>query len=477
MQLEPSTMNLNELNMQNCIHVPQGRVARIDKRAPREDIKSLFTYGISNCTVVACIGKERFSLLHIDSLSKLEVIEEESLWVGREVEVIILHRPAYIGGTSRYQRIFEILGKVGIIPSFHPLEDEFDGVLLSSEIVGQDNPHPKMVLYQKYSIPDNLLRHPKEQKIKTAQKMDQLFAIGNKDHLFKKNVIFDGLCWHEIPEKELHPFCPTQKHETFLKSLKKISKSRDLVNALTTFAEDLKRIYNSNFGMSTLQFAIDILFDVQNYLDGFQFVKVFKSNIVECAEELRDQPYQGNKMTVSKKDKKFCNQIIHTVNNSNDPYSKISKMMEEYKKGPQTEFSQQLVQEYEGIQKNYLESLMYHEHEKKNAAERKKVLELSKTASAFSKVEDFESAALQHEKSLALAHLEAGYALACLYFNYGSILSRRGEIAEAIVPLEIAVRICEEQEIVDDQGLEKFKNKLRKVKLDNKRLIQKSMQE
>ena len=67
------------------------------------------------------------------------------------------------------------------------------------------------------SVPENLSRHPDEQKFTTALKIDQLFTVTMADRPNKKKLIYDGQCWQKIPESVIPSLLPYQQGKKVLK--------------------------------------------------------------------------------------------------------------------------------------------------------------------------------------------------------------------------------------------------------------------
>ena len=76
------------------IYVPQGHSARLHLASAAYDIEGLYTDHYSSCNIIACLGKERIVLIHVDAQMQLHSnkIQEELEWVSEPNEIIFLLR-------------------------------------------------------------------------------------------------------------------------------------------------------------------------------------------------------------------------------------------------------------------------------------------------------------------------------------------------------------------------------------------------
>lgn len=433
----------------SVIHVPQGRSARTDKSATQDKVGSLFTYGIGTCHVVSFISKERFSLMHIDTLIPLESMDGELEWVGKDAEVIVLSREGNPVGKVIHLAILSHLAAKGVTHKVIPIDPGRDGVQLFSEPVNTGTVHPHLLIHEIGSIPKNLRRHHQELKFTTAQKIEQLFLIGIKNRPSKKTVVYDGECWQNIPETEFDPHCATKKEQGYLTRLRQVANQpNELLRALVGIVQEVQTSTGAPLSDTPINFAVTLLEHVENYVTGFDYVSLFKRNMLACLEDRMNPMFcRMKKLTLTGDDKKYMKQAVEVLKGPKDPYPEAKRIFEEYE-GKKTPVGVGTLQEFTRYQKNYLNGKMYAELEEENLRGRDEAKQEAKAAAAHHQAGEFEKEAEHFEKALRLAqwHYDAGQsALATFYNNYGAALHCMDRIDQANRFLVIAKRLKEKK--------------------------------
>lgn len=420
----------------SVIHVPQGRSARIDKSATHGGVGSLFTYGIGTCQIVPLIGKERFSLMHIDTLIPLKSMDDELDWVGKEAEVIVLFRDGNPVGKVIHLAILNHLAKKGVTPKVIPIHLTMDGIQLFSEPLNNGTIHPHLLIHQIGNVPKNLRRHPQELKFTTAHKIEQLLLIGIKNTPSKKTVLYDGECWKNIPETEFEPYCATEKEHGYLTRLKKcVNQPSELLFTLAEIVETIQKSARVPLSLTFQEFSLSLERHVENYLYCFDYVSIFKLKMRECAVRRQLPKFcQLKGMTLIPDDLKFMGKILEVLQKAvKDPYFEVEKIVEEYK-SVKTTAAEGFIKEFVANQEHYLTGKMYAELNMENGLGREKAVEEAKTATIHYKAKEYSKAAEHFEKALRLSQWlydDKESNLAACYSNYGKTLQLMGKKEEA----------------------------------------------
>lgn len=450
-----------------CINVPQGRVARIDTSSTRRDINSSFTGQVGNCTAVALLGKERFSLCHLDSVSYLPVVRNEAEWAGRGVRIIVLYHQSSPAAPEKNEKLTRILDSDEVKLEFHCMNEEEAGIQLFSE----HNPqllHGHLSLLKKTLSPENLWRHPQELQIKTARVVNQLFAIGNKEGFSQREIVFDGQCWQAIPKEESRPYCRSAVETRYLSSLKPNMKPRQFLMALLQIARNIQAQCQGTFAMTPENFALMISYDAQMYANQFDHVKLFKACMIECIEERQNpEVLIGDFDDFGPVDKDHFDQMHAALKEPGDSYPKVAAIISAYRRAVQTRAGQQCIAEFEQHEVNYLEGQMYAACEAKMCSSKKEGAKWYREGNNHYSSGDFLKALEAHQKCLNIYEMcyeASDENLATAYCSLGKTFHRLGRADEAIAMLQIAEQLCRCNPSADPKKLEHYQTSLRVAK-------------
>lgn len=418
------------------IHVPQGRSGRIDKTVEHDKVGSLFTYGIKTCQVVSFIGKERFSLMHVDNMIFMGAIDNELQWVGKEAKVIILYREEFPAGTILHSSILAHLVDRGVEHQSILLARDRDGIQLFSDPANSRQIHPHLTLHEPNDIPQPLLRHPLELQFITALKIEQFLSMGRSNIPDKKMLVYDGENWQKIPATECAPFCPTVIERQNLALMQAHAhEPMVLLKTIVDMAQRLQLTLGTLFASTPFEFGISIMGHVQKYVNDYDFVTVFRESMRECVEDrLNPEFCRCKNITISPLEREYYGKLLSALQQTADPYPEVVRLVNREGRKLNTLFSEQIAQEFSSFAKHYLVGKMYAQLDEKY---RQNILESqreAKTATDLYQAGKYEEALEHFERSLMLARQsceEGETILKNCYSGYGVALKACGNYALA----------------------------------------------
>lgn len=387
------------------IHIPQGRSGRIDKTSIHDKVGSLFTYGIKTCQVIACIGKERFSLIHLDNMNFIGAMDDELQWVGKGAIVIILYREGFPAGLILHSSILGHLVKRGVEHQAILLAKDRDGIQLYSDPAQDRRIHPHLSLHEPNDLPHSLLRHPQELKFITALKIEQFLCMGRPNMPAKKMLVFDGEHWQKIDPMECSPYCPTDKERQRLASMRAHAhEPMVLLQTIVDMVQGLQPSLGALFGSNPFEFGISLMAHVQKYVNDYDHVRVFRESMRECVEDRMTPEFCRLKnITISPDERDYLNKLLSALQKQADPYPEILKLVNREGRAFNTLISTHIAQEFSSYARQYLIGKMYVQLEEKY---RQNILESKREARIATdhyQAGRYEEARGHFERSLMLA--------------------------------------------------------------------------
>lgn len=318
------------------INVPQGRGARLIRDVDWLQLQGLYTDAFSICSLMAAMGKNRISLMHLDKqfsvmnaddpqcITRLHSVLSELNWVKQddsECRVVIVHKEGNIIegmpiGTARYNaQLFKKYFKIhGFEIELQCVEDLQLGITVNFN----DGLQP----YPREPIPHNLLCHPDEYKFNTAHQIEEgFYHLGPHESVIKQLVIFDGFFWQRIDDKEISLQLKSKVAQYFI----------DMIQPSMTTA-DMHRIFSKQYNVTfsgaveTIKFpsemALSIGPGISLHKNGFDVARCHKLNLDQYILELEKQIKTVNGRATKKV-------ILTAVKNPTTAYHMIYQVVED----------------------------------------------------------------------------------------------------------------------------------------------------
>lgn len=450
--------------MSKVIYVPQGYSARLMGATEVYDIKGLYTDGFSTCNIVACIGKDKLVLMHVDAQTILDKVEKEIAWVGEPSEVIVILRNEDVCSGERVKaQLLEHLNQA--MPSLSIVERimdrEHDGVYLSFKQHKQSDLHVNLQKFPLRKRPDNLIHHPQEQQFLAVQKIEQIIGQREKYQTRKaKNkqfYIFDGRAWETLGNNELKIDCSHQltreemqcfaKDDPYIVISGKVGGIIESAQKKIPIMSDLKEI------------ALNVATHLEGYLHDYDYRRLFKRNLKDMINNDCNNP-------LSDADKDFKSQLSNLLQQNADIFKEVEQLIATYQQNAlETEFKTAIVSEYNSFSEHYLERKYYSDVKIACEQMKKRALSFNKQAVKEVQQKKYESAVNLFFDTLKLCTyccMKDAPELAIAYFNFGRTLYRAGRYQEAHFSLNTSLLLRENytQSKSNEQEIVKVKNAL-----------------
>lgn len=437
---------LSEKDQRFLINVPQGRAARLIKRINYLNIEGLYSDGFSSCNLVAIVGAERISLMHVDHqlLYEPNVVEGELAWVKKtdpecRVEIYYHHLGKALA-TTLANKVFD---KVRC--DLRLVGDEMIGIKVSFE-------HGIEEHYSR-EAPANVLRHPEEQRFNAAHKMEQFLFLSDQTTDLKQRVVYDARCWRPMFDGELRPSCQTDATKNYMSRFNSRVPMIEIAVTMSDILHELKSQHkNIVIVESNMEFCLSNAVNFFEYLNDFNSVELFYLN-------MHDTVTSRKSFIQTKADQILFNLLDAALKDKNTAFEVCEKLVAQCKSTTQfqkhicAEFNMHL--ERHRLHVSYNRMAQFHQEARASA---KKLA--AKALQEFRNGNLPAAINLYEESLLLLSH--SSYCndinLATVNYCLGRCYFKNNEFDKATEFLETALALRIHYHPEDKAGLEKVEN-------------------
>lgn len=437
---------LLEKDQRFLINVPQGRAARLIRRVNFLNIEGLFSDGFSSCNLVAIIGAERLSLMHVDHqlLYDPGVVEHELAWVKKtdprcRVEIYHHTQGEVLAQTFANKTFNDITCHLRCVG------DEMIGIKVSFEKGIEE--------YFSREQPVNLLHHPEEQRFNAAHKMEQFLFLSDQTTDPKQRLIYDARCWRPIPECELKPSCKTQVTKNIMYRFQANVPLMNVAVTMHAILQELKKKHKNIMILeSDMEFCLTNAANFFDYLNNFNLAELFYLNMSDTVSSRK--PF-----VQTKADEIFFNLLCAALKDKPTAFEVCEKLITQSKSD--TQFQTHIGNEFKmHIERQILHSRYVRMGEYHQEAQAKGMKLAAKALKEF-RGDNLPAAINLYKESLVLlSHSSYCDDLNMVTVNYclGRCYFKHGEYRNALEFLETALALRHHYHADDKAALEKVIN-------------------
>lgn len=270
------------------IYIPQGHCGRMEIAINELAVSGFYTDDFSSCCIIIASGGGKIVMIHADSVTSPELIEQELAWLGGGAKVHLFSRP--MAEHPIRDNFFEQLSKVnGLKVSKAVVDEGCRGISISLKDIGRKT---QVQLVLERERPNNLLHHPNEREITIVRKIRQFIgmrAVKDSGMFPAQNIcLFLNAYWLPAVPEEMRLDDPDPLTREELSFFSGDQTYGELLHSVEQGLFPLLEASDIPFQGDRGELAAYVAEKLENYFGNYQRVFLFKRNMVQVLQSALD---------------------------------------------------------------------------------------------------------------------------------------------------------------------------------------------